>query len=175
MLTGPQIKHEIESPNGRLRIRPFEEKNINPCSINLTLGNEIMAYEGGITFIDPRRDNSLVKWVIPEEGILIFPGKLYLATTVEWLELHGVVGQLVGRSSFGRLGLGVEVTSGFIDDGFCGQITLELWSLQPILLRPGDRVCQIAFEELQGERMPYRGRYQGQRGPTASRIYLGEM
>ena len=94
---------------------------------------------------------------------------------------------LVGRtyipthnSSLGRLGLLTHSTAGFIDPGFSGHITLELSNVAnlPITLWPGMKIGQLCLFRLStpAER-PYGSqgvgsRYQGQRGPTASRAYL---
>lgn len=77
------------------------------------------------------------------------------------------------------MGLITHSTAGFIDPGFVGHITLELANLAPlpIVLWPGMKIGQLAVFELSGPaEFPYgsavRGsRYQGQRGPTASRSW----
>jgi dCTP deaminase len=77
------------------------------------------------------------------------------------------------------LGLVTHSTAGFIDPGFEGHVTLELSNLAtlPIKLWPGMKIGQLAVSEMTGPaEYPYgsaeRGsRYQGQRGPTASRSW----
>ena len=89
-------------------------------------------------------------------------------------------GRLEGKSSLGRLGLLTHSTAGFIDPGFSGHVTLELSNVAnlPITLWPGMKIGQLCLFRLStpAER-PYGAqgvgsRYQGQRGPTASRAYL---
>jgi deoxycytidine triphosphate deaminase len=84
------------------------------------------------------------------------------------------------NSSLGRLGLLTHSTAGFIDPGFTGHITLELSNVAnlPITLWPGMKIGQLCLFRLStpAER-PYGSqgvgsRYQGQRGPTASRAHL---
>jgi deoxycytidine triphosphate deaminase len=84
------------------------------------------------------------------------------------------------NSSLGRLGLLTHSTAGFIDPGFTGHITLELSNVAnlPITLWPGMKIGQLCLFRLStpAER-PYGSqgvgsRYQGQRGPTASRAYV---
>ena len=80
---------------------------------------------------------------------------------------------VAGRSSVGRLGLQIQ-NAGFVDSGFQGQITLELYnqSEKPILLKAGVRICQIVFFQLdEPTAQPYQGKYQGQEGATGSRLY----
>ena len=90
--------------------------------------------------------------------------------------------RLEGKSSLGRLGLLTHSTAGFIDPGFSGHVTLELSNMAtlPIALWPGMKIGQLCFFRLSSPaRHPYgsgdgrANRYQGQRGPTASRSWQG--
>ncbi|MFD9204003.1 dCTP deaminase, partial [Streptomyces anthocyanicus] len=71
-------------------------------------------------------------------------------------------------------------TAGFIDPGFSGHVTLELSNLAtlPIKLWPGMKIGQLCMFQLSSAaEFPYGSdrygsRYQGQRGPTASRSFL---
>jgi dCTP deaminase len=109
--------------------------------------------------------------VIPEEGFVLLPGQLYLGSTVEYTETHGYVPMLEGRSSLGRLGVCVHVTAGFGDVGFKGFWTLEIYCLHPVRVYPFQRVCQIYYHKIQGDYVPYQGKYQGNDGVQASRSY----
>ena len=70
-------------------------------------------------------------------------------------------------------------TAGFIDPGFSGHVTLELSNMAtlPIKLWPGSKIGQLCFFKLSSPAEhpygsgPYGSRYQGQRGPTASRSF----
>lgn len=78
------------------------------------------------------------------------------------------------NSSLGRLGLVVHSTAGFIDPGFKGPITLELSNVgvNPIMLWPGMPIAQLVVNELTSRSSGYKGKYQGQTGPTTSKFYL---
>ena len=81
-----------------------------------------------------------------------------------------------GRSSLGRLGLFIQ-NAGWVDPGFHGEITLELFNANrcAIKLQAGRRIGQLVFARMdQAARNPYRGKYQGQRGATGSRVFLDE-
>ncbi len=88
--------------------------------------------------------------------------------------------RLEGKSSLGRLGLLTHSTAGFIDPGFSGHVTLELSNVAtlPIKLWPGMKIGQVCYFRLTSPAEnpygsgPYGNRYQGQRGPTASRSSL---
>lgn len=83
------------------------------------------------------------------------------------------------NSSLGRLGLLVHATAGFVDAGFSGWLTLELSNVAnlPIAIYPGMKIGQLAFFTLDREASRGYGdgelgsKYQGQRGPTASRYF----
>jgi dCTP deaminase len=104
----------------------------------------------------------------------IRPGSFVLAHTAEHVRIpDDLVAVVDGRSSFGRLGIMVHVTAGYIDPGFEGQITLELKNVGPAVVRlyVGDRVCQIRFHRMTGPATkPYSGKYQGNRGAVSSRV-----
>jgi dCTP deaminase len=77
-----------------------------------------------------------------------------------------------GRSSIGRIGLFIQ-NAGWVDPGFEGQITLELYNANslPIRLQAGRRICQLVFCRMdQASDAPYRGKYQGQRNATGSQV-----
>ena len=90
-----------------------------------------------------------------------------------------IAARLEGKSSLGRLGLLTHSTAGFIDPGFSGHVTLELSNVAtlPIKLWPGMKIGQLCFFRLSSPTEnpygsgPYGNRYQGQRGPTASRSF----
>ena len=90
-----------------------------------------------------------------------------------------LVARLDGKSSLGRIGLLIHSTAGFIDPGFKGQVTLELSNVAnlPIAIYPGMKIGQVSFYELTTPaEHPYGSseagsKYQGQSGPTASRIH----
>ena len=91
-----------------------------------------------------------------------------------------IAGRLEGKSSLGRLGLLTHSTAGFIDPGFSGHITLELSNVAnlPVKLFPGMKIGQLCLIKLSSPAenpygsAVYGSRYQGQRGPTASRSWL---
>ena len=95
--------------------------------------------------LDMKLDNPYEIIKIPDEGLLIMPGRLYLGRTVERTETRGYVPMLEGRSSIGRLGISIHETAGFGDLGFKGYWTLEISCIQPIIIYPNVEVCQIYY------------------------------
>ena len=168
ILTGNEIKLQREA--GNIVISDWEESRLGPNSYNLRLSPELMAYKEAV--LDPKQDNRTGRLIIPETGLVLQPGRLYLAKTMEYTETHNLVPMLVGRSSIGRLGLFVHVTAGFGDVGFSGNWTLELTCVQPVRVYPGMEICQIYYQTTTGEILSqYHGKYQGSRDVVASRIY----
>ena len=133
---------EIQKHMGKeIVIEPFDEKRLNPNSYNLSLHNQLLVYENEL--LDMKTPNPVKQLTIPEEGLVLDPGKLYLGRTQEFTKTESFVPMLEGRSSVGRLGLFIHVTAGFGDVGFAGYWTLEIFCVQPIRIYPGVEICQI--------------------------------
>lgn len=127
ILSANEIRQRISV--GEIKIQDFDEARLGPNSYNLRLDEDLMVYKEAV--LDPRQDNRTNIVHIPAEGMVLQPGQLYLASTMEYTETHGLVPMIVGRSSVGRLGLFVHVTAGFGDIGFSGRWTLELTPVRP--------------------------------------------
>lgn len=168
ILSGKEILKEIES--GRLTIDPFDRKRVNPNSYNLRLHDELLVYTDSLLDMKKAHGTELLK--IPEDGLLLEPGRLYLGRTVEYTKTEGFVPMLEGRSSIGRLGLYIHVTAGFGDVGFAGFWTLEIQCVQPIRIYPFVEVCQIYYHTIQGDYDRYKsGKYQNNHGIQPSMLY----
>ena len=131
MLSGKEIEKKLGKD---IVIEPFNKNQLNPNSYNLKLHNELLIYDEDI--LDMKKENKTKTIIIPEEGLVLEPGKLYLGRTVEYTETNNYVPMLEGRSSIGRLGLFIHVTAGFGDVGFKGYWTLEIFCVQPIRIYP---------------------------------------
>ena len=119
-----------------------------------------------------KKDHAVRRIVIPEEGLLLEPHRLYLGRTNEFTKTEGFVPMLEGRSSTGRLGLFIHVTAGFGDVGFAGYWTLEIFCVQPIRIYPNVEVCQIYYHDIHGEYDRYQsGKYQNNKGIQSSMLY----
>ena len=151
-------------------ITPFDEKRINPNSYNLSLADELLVYEKEA--LDMKKPNPTKRIVIPDEGLLLEPNRLYLGRTNEFTKTHRYVPMLEGRSSTGRLGLFIHVTAGFGDIGFAGYWTLEIFCVQPVRIYPNVEICQIYYHDIDGEYDLYSsGKYQNNSGIQASLMY----
>jgi len=157
---------------GRLIIEPLEEMQIQPASVDLRLGNHYLKIAEHKTAVLDLIHKPEYEEIIQEE-VVIPPHSFLLATTREYVKLPDDLTAFVeGRSSIGRLGLFIQ-NSGWVDPGFEGEITIELYNanILPIKLVTGVRICQLVFAQLdQQAEHPYRGKYQGQRKATGSRV-----
>ena len=167
VLSGKEILKQISA--GNIQIEPFNLNNINPNSYNLTLANELLVYDEEV--LDMRKPNMFKKLVIPDEGMILQPNKLYLGRTVERTATNNYVPMLEGRSSVGRLGLCIHVTAGFGDVGFDGYWTLELFCIEPILVVPNVQIGQIYYHTIEGEYDLYRSKYHGNVGIQPSMLW----
>ncbi|WP_295011920.1 dCTP deaminase [uncultured Microbacterium sp.] len=169
---------------GRIGLDPLDPAMIQPSSIDVRLDRYFRLFDNHkYPSIDPAVDQPELTRLIevaPDEPFILHPGEFALGATFEQVSLSDdVAARLEGKSSLGRLGLITHSTAGFIDPGFQGHVTLELANVAtlPIKLWPGMKIGQLCFFQLSSPAEnpygsgPYGNRYQGQRGPTASRSF----
>ncbi|MEW1612308.1 MULTISPECIES: dCTP deaminase [unclassified Streptomyces] len=164
ILTGPEIS--AAAADGRLRIAPFDQDQVNPNSYNVRLGPTLLTYTTPV--IDSHRPNPTMDLRMDEGGFVLQPGELYLGHTLEEVGSDSFVPLLFGRSSVGRLGLFVEITAPIGDIGFHGQWTLMLSAIRPLRVYPGMKIGQIMFFVAVGAVDLYTGKYQAATGPQPS-------
>ncbi|WP_285727650.1 dCTP deaminase [Psychromicrobium xiongbiense] len=183
LISDRDIRTQIDA--GRIVLDPFEPSMVQPSSVDVRIDKLFRLFDNHkYAHIDPSEEQPeltrLVE-VAEDEPFILHPGEFVLGSTYEQVTLpDDIAARLEGKSSLGRLGLLTHSTAGFIDPGFSGHVTLELSNMAtlPIKLWPGSKIGQLCFFQLSspaehpygtGE---YGNRYQGQRGPTASRSYL---
>jgi len=177
------IRAQIEA--GRIGLEPLEMDLLQPSSFDVRLDRFFRLFDNHkYPYIDPSEnqdDLTRLIEVAPDEPFILHPGEFVLGSTYEFVKLpDDIAARLEGKSSLGRLGLLTHSTAGFVDPGFNGHVTLELSNTAtlPIKLWPGMKIGQLCFFQLSSPSenpygsSQYGNRYQGQRGPTASRSYL---
>lgn len=157
-----------------LTITPLSDGQIQPASVDIRLGNTFSVVEdSSLGIID--LENEIRYKTITSDRYILLPNQFVLATTMEYFALPNDLTAFVeGRSSLGRMGLFIQ-NAGWVDPGFEGEITLELYNANrcAIELKAGRRVGQLVFAKLDDRALnPYNGKYQGQRGATGSRVYM---
>lgn len=172
-----ELKIEPLDVNEQLNIEKQIEQSeqIQPASVDLSLGDTLRVYND-VDVIDtqdmPEPDDTRTG-----ERLELQPGEFAIASTKETIQIpNDLSAEVKGRSSVGRAGFHVH-TAGWVDPGFTGQITLELanHTNATVVLYEGMRVCQMVFDTLSSPAVVGYGeksdaKYQGQTGPTASRL-----
>src|SRR5437870_12161108 len=188
ILSDRTIREEIAL--GRIEIDPFDESALQPSSVDLHVDRTFRTFHNArYPYIDVKKEMPGLTELTEVEGdtpFILHPGEFVLGSTLERVRLpDDLVARLEGKSSLGRLGLLIHSTAGYVDPGWDGYLTLELSNVAnlPITIYPAMKIGQISFFRLTtAADRPYgskdRGsKYQGQRGPTASRFFeefLGE-
>ena len=201
ILSDSKILSALES--GDIVIDPFDREKLNAHSYDVTLGKAFKMYiqnhneglvadidyqrvgEGLIQkvyvterpYLDAKADNPTVEFEIPDDGIVLIPGNLYLMHTVERVNSRRYAPMLNGKSSVGRLGTEIHCTAGYGDVGFSGKHwTLEVQVALPVKIHPGMPIGQIQFEVVDGEILrPYdknpRSKYNGDNKAEGSKMH----
>jgi dCTP deaminase len=189
LLNELQILERLAHPdaNKRLLITPLiaPEEQLGPSSLDLRLGTEFQVPQrtragvvapvmGEALLHPPQLPMTMVKTSL-EEPFVLHPGEFALACTLEFVQIPlDLAARLEGRSTWGRLGLQIHATAGFVDPGFKGALTFELSnvSTMPLTLYPGVRIAQICFFQSEETHLPYSlkryTKYSGQPGAKAS-------
>jgi dCTP deaminase len=158
MIWGDRKIIDLASGGG---VCPYQDELVNPASIDLRLGSH---------YRTPLRDKWSDPKPVPKGGLRLANGGFILMHTLEYISMpDNAVGMLCLKSTTGRRGL-EHLHAGYIDPGFCGQITLEITCHWPAgqILRAGDRFCQLVLADTSKVDNEYGivGHYQGQMGPT---------
>ena len=160
------------------------KSQINPNTMDLTLGRFIQwPKENQEPILFGKKYNADAYWdlrtVMPDEGVLLTPGDVFLGCTREYFRVPSkICGQVFTKSSLGRVFIN-HMMAGVIDSGFEGTITLELRNdgKHNIIIPYGTRVVQIQFLSL--DELPERdysqrkSRYLRQTKPEPAREELG--
>ena len=171
ILSDSAILQAIEK--NEIVIEPFERKCLGSNSYDVHLSENFAVYAGFTSLVygeddkavnmgmdknymnnfplNAKENNPVFHFKISEEGFILRPGILYLASTVEYTETHGYVPFIDGKSSTGRLGISIHVTAGRGDSGFKGHFTLEISVVQPVKVFPGMPIGQLIYHTIQGE------------------------
>lgn len=142
--------------NLRLEIDPMPEV-LQPASVDLHLSSEFVVYKRDQVIDLEQIDLATYEgFDVPTYGgaIIMQPGVFVLGSTVERVRIPPtMVGVVEGKSSLARVGLSVHTTAGFIDPGFNGNITLELFNMNDADLRlyTGMKICQVSFSMLKSQ------------------------
>jgi len=183
-----------EKLEDRIIITPLinAREQFGPSSIDLRLGAGFKVVKNTrYTHMDPLNEAEKIKRDIAlytEEvsiktlkSFILHPGEFALGSTLEFIRLpNDIAARLEGRSTWGRVGLQIHSTAGFVDPGFSGSLTFELQNMGkvPLSLYAGMRVAQISFYQSEESLIPYYkkqfNKYSGKMG-TVSSMYSDDQ
>lgn len=187
VLSHKEIKRLLRNKSLVIRPEPKEREEIQPASVDIHLGTELLALkELRVPFIY-LAEFRLEEWkeklydkvrIKAGEGFILHTQGFVIAESKEYLMLpRNIVGRLDGRSSLGRLGLVVHATAGEIDPGFKGRLAFELSNLGkvPLKLNPGLKIGRLTFFKVDGKVEYIYGdlaehKYQNQRSIEGSKL-----
>lgn len=173
ILNERQILERMMDPDleRRIVITPLikPEEQFGPTSVDLRLGTDFQVMQRtNLTHLDLVKDpadlqQDIQKYmkhvkVKPTEPFVLHPGEFALASTLEFVRIPlDLAARLEGRSTWGRLGLQIHATAGFVDPGFVGALTFELSNVSnvPLPLYPGVRISQLCFFDSTKTNLPY--------------------
>ncbi len=165
---------------GAIAIDPVPAGSLwSSTAIDLRLAAQLRRWNppkiGGVAVaVDPHHDefdiNALLDQctetvAIGREGYVLEPRSFHLGWTFEKLKLPSrsrIGARVEGKSSLGRLGLGIHITAPTIHAGFGfndkdpsfpgNPIHLEIWNFSelPIRVRGEMKICQLILEEVHG-------------------------
>lgn len=153
ILSDKDIKQYVKS--GKLSIKPeLKDEQLQSAWIDLTLGKEFRTFKSTQSaLIDPKNPEEITEVIAIDNNkpFVIHPGEFVLGTVNEYIRFpDDLAGAVDGRSSLGRLGVVVHVTSTFVDPGWEGKLVLEITNVgkMPVALYSGMRICKLVFMKL---------------------------
>ena len=173
IITRKEIIERINS--GSLKFKPnLDEFQLQEHSVDLRLGYTFMipkmwhmTNKGreslDVTHFD-KRNHEYFEVIELEQSqyFELLPQEYILVSTLESIVMPtDIMGVLYPRSSTNRKGISLDLT-GIIDAGYEGQLILPIRNntrSQAIRLFPGERLCQVVFEELKHEVIPRPSKY----------------
>lgn len=187
-LTGAAIDEDVRE--GLISIEPYDPANLNPNSYNLSIGNtcKILDFnhetvvnpfidisplniEATYRYIDAAKPIQYTDIEIPEEGLILRPGELYLIATNETIGTDCYIPMITGRSSMGRMGVSVHQEAGFGDIGYHGKWTLQVTVVKPVKIYPNMKMAQMYMVVPSGDTsIKYKGKYQNSDTAKGSEI-----
>lgn len=134
--------------NGILSIEPLHPNNIQPASIDLTLGGKVETLlPGEIDLASPDMEDIKQRTQTHDirSGYRLEPNTYVVGYTAEYLKFSTFInGRIDTRNSLARCGLDLSAGS-YINPGFEGHMPLVIrnFGSSSLVLHPGIRICQL--------------------------------
>lgn len=137
--------------NGELVIEPWNGANVQPGSIDLTLGDTIDIFQPEQE-IDLNQDckellEGRTKKDVPADGYPLAPGETVIGHSAETIRLPQYLnGLILNRNSLIRIGLNAALSQ-YINPGFHGNKIIVLQNIGKVTIRlkAGIRICQLVL------------------------------
>jgi dCTP deaminase len=169
ILTGPEIRRAVAA--GDIAIDPFDPGRVSPNAYDWRIGDTIWVCD---TDLDVMRPSEFVEHAIPEAGMELFPGKLYLGVTHERTHSERYAQFINGDRTIGALGLWVHVSAPLGHTGHAIRWTLEICAVRRTRIYPRMTFGKIIFIRTKGPPASYQDmgrKYTASSGIDASRLY----
>ena len=195
LIAGPKTEsEEFEAERyGRIQCEPYHPDQVAQMSLDVHLDEKLLVTatargwskdgDAHTMYVpdtdhfgspdDPLEEQQTWPILMGEEGLVLYPGCLYLGATIERICAPKLAAVVHGKSSLARRGVEIH-NAGLVECGYSGAITLELLVSHRIRVRPGMPIAQITFETVVGQVEGYveRGNYTGDNtGPVASKSH----
>ena len=188
VLSSNAIRSRLAEPDLERRLvlspllEPDEQIRDHQACVDIKLGTEfrisIPALSGVVDTLESGRSADECRYesmYVPlGTSIVAHPHQLILGQSIEYMRFPSdLAGYVVGRSSWGRLGLVVATAVG-IHPLFSGVLTLEIRNLGelPLRLYPGDTIAQLFLHDVTDPVAfePSRGQFHGATSPKLGRL-----
>lgn len=157
MLTIDEIQKQMGLGNiviDNLSANPFNKPN----SVDVTIGNTLYTFDDNfkvdmsknkefLNEVMTDKPRTLKKSIIPETGFTLQPNKLYLTKTTEKIKTHGYVPTLYGMVSFSLIGLGIDLTCAYYEDGIDSHLLVTLVATKKTTIYPDMKIGNLCFFE----------------------------
>jgi len=167
----------VETPDGRYARKPLIEglseeqiEGIEGTTVDLRLGEILRPASGAELLLEHRVTPKVETLLGAEDGEAVYtlqPGELCLVQTLERVNLpQDLLADVRTRTTLFRCGLYLKTS--FVSPNYQGVLTfcLKSFNSYPVKIQLGFRIATIAFMQIAGQTIPYRGVWQGKRAST---------
>ncbi|GAX57766.1 dCTP deaminase [Streptomyces olivochromogenes] len=169
ILTGPAIAAAVHT--GEITIDPYDPVRISPNAYDWRLGDTIRVCAGDL---DAAAPTAFTEQHIPNYGLILVPGLLYLGVTHERTGSETFAQMLNGDRTLGSLGIWVHVSAPLGHQGHAIRWTLEIRAAKPVRVYPGMTFGKLVFIAAHGHPDSYQhqaAKYAATDGIDISRLY----
>lgn len=157
ILSDVEILRELDAGELRIEVPPEDaaqfghfnrDRQVQPASVDVRLGQKGALLQSGDVSIDQLGCAMYSPVSLP---VNLRPREFILCETLERITVPpSLAAKYEGRSSLGRIAFMSHVTAGFVDPGFAGRLTLEVYNVGSCTIRlvPGVRIGQLVFARL---------------------------